>query len=231
MNKLPLPPQASIKAVLFDLDGTLADTAADLVAALNLALIDHGHEAVTLDAMRHVASDGSLALVKASTTGLNDEQLEQVRQSLLTHYASVNGQQAELFTGMAALLTALSDRNIAFGLVTNKPARYTRPYMDQTGLTSKMATIISGDTTTLSKPHAAPMLLAAQQMAIEPQQILYLGDALRDLEAAKVTNMLGGVAGWGYIKDADSAAQWPHHFYFNQVEEIIKTIDAINQSR
>ncbi|WP_394205304.1 HAD family hydrolase [Shewanella waksmanii] len=229
MNKLNVPEHSKVSAVLFDLDGTLADTADDLVAALNLALADFGYDQVSLAKMRHVASDGSLAMVKAAANGLDDEKLEALRQSLLSHYASVNGHQARLFAGIDSLLTQLTERGIAFGLVTNKPARYTRPYMDQIGLTEKMSCIISGDSTAFSKPHPQPMLLAAQQTNVAPEHILYLGDARRDLEAAQNTNMLGGVAGWGYIKDNSQALDWPHHFFFNEVEEIIGAIDSLNQ--
>ncbi|MCG9736630.1 HAD-IA family hydrolase [Shewanella insulae] len=204
-----------IRGVLFDLDGTLVDTAPDLVLALNLALKDFGLPGESLENIRFAASHGSLALVNAAQPHLNDEEKATIQQGLLDHYHKVNGQAARLFDGMVSLLDHLNERRIPFGVVTNKAARFARPLLHRLELAHKMPAIISGDSTTQSKPHPAPMRLAASQLSVCCEQILYLGDAKRDLEAARNSDMLGGIAHWGYIGNNDQAHLWPHDFGFD----------------
>ena len=198
-----------IKAVLFDLDGTLVDTAPDLVAALNLALKEHGLTEQSLENMREHASHGSLALVKAAQPTLDEEMQSKLQQRLLYWYGEVNGQQASLFDGIDQLLDALIHRTIKVGVITKKPARYTRPLLDALGLTDKLSCIISGDTCTRSKPEVAPMYLGAMQSGIALDAIAYLGDAERDLVAAKAAGMQGVTAMWGYISATDNPETWP----------------------
>lgn len=207
--------RVKIKAVLFDLDGTLADTAPDLVAALNMSLSKLGYPQVSLEEMRHIASDGSLALAKAALPGVSEEVHLKAQQLLLRFYGDINGQFCRLFVGIAELLEYLDNQEIPYGIVTNKPARYTRPLIAALGLTQSMKSVISGDSTLFAKPHTAPMLLASQQIARRCQDILYLGDAKRDLVAAHASGMLGGVALWGYINEADSPDNWPNDYQFD----------------
>ncbi|QYJ84267.1 HAD family hydrolase [Shewanella aegiceratis] len=213
-----------IKGVLFDLDGTLVDTAPDLVLALNLALKDFGLPSQHLEDIRYAASHGSLALVNAAQPHLNDEEKAAIQQALLEHYHNVNGQEAKLFDGMSALLEHLSGQQIPFGVVTNKAARFARPLLHRLALANKMPAIISGDSTTQSKPHPAPMRLAASQIGVSCQGILYLGDAKRDLEAARNSDMLGGIAHWGYIGNNDQAHLWPHDFGFDTPVSVLELL-------
>ncbi|MFV0594502.1 HAD family hydrolase [Shewanella sp.] len=205
---------AEVKGVLFDLDGTLADTAPDLVQALNLSLSDVGITAKPLADMRSAASHGSFALVDAAIPGADDALRTQVQQGLLAHYQRINGDHCQLFEGIAPLLDWLELCRIPFGVITNKPARFTRPLLHKLKLTSRMPVMISGDSTRYPKPHTAPMLLGAQQLQCQPQQILYLGDAERDLLAAQAAGMLGGVALWGYLGEADTPDAWPSYAQF-----------------
>lgn len=198
-----------IKAVLFDLDGTLVDTAPDLVAALNLALKEYGLEEQSLESMRNHASHGSLALVKAAQPLLDESTQALLQQRLLYWYGEVNGQQAQLFDGMGQLLETLINRGIKVGVITNKPARYTRPLLDSLGLTHKLSCIVSGDTCTRSKPDVGPMYLGAMQSGTLPTAIAYLGDAERDLVAAESSGMQGVTALWGYISATDNPGIWP----------------------
>lgn len=204
-----------IKGVLFDLDGTLADTAPDLVKALNLSLKDFGYPQQDFDNMRSVASHGSLALVKTAQPDLSDDEIASIQQRLLNHYHHINGEHTTLFDGLDAVLSLLDNKGIPYGVVTNKAARFARPLLDALNLTGRMCTIISGDSTCNAKPHTAPMWLAAQQMNCAPNTILYLGDAERDLIAAKNANMIGGVALWGYIGHNDLPNTWPAEYYFD----------------
>ncbi|GIU09202.1 HAD family hydrolase [Shewanella glacialipiscicola] len=213
-----------IKGVLFDLDGTLADTAPDLVQALNLSLQDVGIAPQPLEAMRYAASHGSFALVDAAIPNAADDLRIQVQQGLLAHYQRINGDHCELFTGIMALLDWLELTHVPFGVITNKPARFTRPLLRKLNLHLRMPVIISGDSTKHPKPHTAPMLLGAQQLGCAPSQILYLGDAERDLLAAKAAGMLGGVALWGYLGENDKPLQWPAHAYFVSPEQLHQTL-------
>lgn len=215
---------AQIKGVLFDLDGTLADTAPDLVQALNLSLEDVGIAPQPLAAMRVAASHGSFALVDAAIPDAPDTLRTQVQQGLLAHYQRINGDHCALFTGIAALLDWLELTQLPFGVITNKPARFTRPLLRKLNLHLRMPVIISGDSTKYAKPHTAPMLLGAQQLNCAPEQILYLGDAERDLLAAKAAGMLGGVALWGYLGVNDKPLQWPAHAHFANPTELHQTL-------
>jgi 2-phosphoglycolate phosphatase len=198
-----------IKGVLFDLDGTLADTAPDLVQALNLSLDEAGFNVQTLETMRHAASHGSLYLVKTAIPHAEERVQIAIQQALLRYYVQINGDHSRLFNDLPELLSLLDSQAIPYGVVTNKPARFSRPLVAKLGLTDKLKTMISGDSTRYSKPHTAPMFLAAQQIAIAPQSILYLGDAERDLVAAHNASMLGGVALWGYLSATDKPDTWP----------------------
>ncbi|MCS6154834.1 HAD family hydrolase [Shewanella baltica] len=219
---------AQIQGVLFDLDGTLADTAPDLVQALNLSLQDVGIAAQPLAAMRYAASHGSFALVDAAIPNAADDLRTQVQQGLLAHYQRINGDYCALFTGIAALLDWLELTQLPFGVITNKPARFTRPLLRKLNLHLRMPVIISGDSTKHPKPHTAPMLLGAQQLNSAPEHILYLGDAERDLLAAKAAGMLGGVALWGYLGVNDKPLEWPAHAHFASPTELHQAlVDAL----
>lgn len=215
---------AQVKGVLFDLDGTLADTAPDLVAALNLSLQDHHLAPVPFEAVRSAASHGSFALVDAALPTANATLRTQLQQGLLHHYRNINGMHCQLFTGIAELLAWLDSRSLPFGVITNKPARFTRPLLHALNLTQRMTTIVSGDSTLHAKPHSAPMFLGAQQINCAPEQILYLGDAKRDLDAAKAAGMLGGVALWGYLSDADTPLDWPAVGRFSTPTELHQSL-------
>ncbi|MDB2386747.1 HAD-IA family hydrolase [Shewanella sp.] len=206
-----------LQGVLFDLDGTLADTAPDLIAALNVALEQNDFLAVSSDTLRYQASHGTLAMVQSVLPQQSDECHARVQQALLTHYARINGKYCQLFNGLSAFLARLAQHDIPFGIVTNKPARFTRPLLDTMGLTPLSQSIISGDTTCYAKPHTAPMLLAAQQLKVQPSQILYLGDAERDMQAANASGMYAGLAQWGYIGPNDTPETWPVDHVFNSV--------------
>ncbi len=214
-----------IKGVLFDLDGTLADTAPDLVYALNLALNDHEFASVPYEQVFHSASHGSLAMVHAARPELTDTLKAKIQQRLLFHYRNNLGVKSVLFQGMTELLSTLDNKGLPFGIVTNKHAQFCRPLMDAMGLTPRLKSIISGDSTAHSKPHTAPMLLAAQQLSCRPQEILYLGDAERDLLAAQAANMQGGIALWGYISQNDDITSWPSDYQFAHPLEVSQLWD------
>ncbi|MBV7315232.1 HAD family hydrolase [Shewanella sp. NIFS-20-20] len=214
-----------IQAVLFDLDGTLVDTAPDLVAALNMALLDANMAPVAYEQVKDAASHGSLALVHAANVSTDPHIHSQLQQSLLTHYHQINGRHSRYFAGIEALVSALHLRGIKQGIVTNKHARFSRPLCRQLPCFTVMETIISGDSCTRAKPDIAPMLLAASQLACPPEAILYLGDAKRDMQAARSAGMVAALAMWGYL-GADDIQFWPSDIHVHQPLDLISAIDS-----
>ncbi|MCG9730778.1 HAD-IA family hydrolase [Shewanella sp. Isolate13] len=216
-----------IRGVLFDLDGTLADTAPDMVEALNISLESRGHPRVPFDQIRASASHGSIAMIKAALPLIDEQGVPELQQLLFDNYERINGDDCNLFQGLDRLLDTLSQLSIPYGVVTNKPARFSRPLLNRLGLTAKMPTVISGDTTLHAKPHTAPMRLAAQQMNVLPEHILYLGDAERDLVAAKAANMISGLALWGYISHDDDISSWPADLSFETGDHLADFFSVI----
>ncbi|MBE8167757.1 MAG: HAD family hydrolase [Shewanella sp.] len=197
-----------IKGVLFDLDGTLADTAIDLIGSLNASLNEFGYDSCDPIIARSSASHGSLYMVQTALPNLSVVEQKHIQSGLLVHYQRLNGENGGLFEGMSELLSQLKQLNIPFGVVTNKPARFCRPLITKLGLLSDIGCIVSGDSTSFPKPHSAPMLLAAQQINCLPADILYIGDAQRDIEAAKNSGMRSVAALWGYIAHNDEPESW-----------------------
>lgn len=214
-----------IKAVLLDLDGTLADTAPDLAYALNRVLIENGHTPLPLERVRPVASDGSIPLIQLGFGDQLEEPLfESHRQRLLTIYSENISRETSMMSGMGELLAELEERKISWGVVTNKPARFTDPLMEQLGLSQRAACVISGDTTDHSKPHPKPLLHACELLQLEPQQCIYAGDASRDIEAGRRANMTTIAARFGYLGDDDEITEWSADGIIDHPREILEWI-------
>lgn len=198
-----------IQAVLFDLDGTLADTAPDLGYALNLQRERHGLAPLAQETIRPYASHGTRGLFEIGF-GLTpeDARFDPMREEYLELYTANLCRFTQLFPGMAALLEALEERNVHWGVVTNKPARFTNPLLEQLGLIKRAASIISGDTCLHPKPHPEPLLCAAREIGVAPQTCLYVGDAERDIEAARAAGMPALIADYGYLGAADRPETW-----------------------
>ena len=200
---------SDIRTVLFDLDGTLADTAPDLAFALNEVLREQGSPPLPFERIRPVVSHGGIALIKL---GFNiDEtapEFDTLRQRLLAIYREHIVRHTTLFDGMDEVLGTIEARGLNWGVVTNKPAWLTEPLMAGLALQQRAATIISGDTLDQRKPHPAPMLLACEQAGSKAAECLYVGDAERDIEAGRNAGMQTLVALFGYIADEDRPEQW-----------------------
>lgn len=199
-----------VDAVLFDLDGTFADTAPDLGEALNHVLNLHGIPSLPLATIRLQASHGSRGLLKLGF-GIEPDApgYDELRDAFLSHYETHICDHTKLFPGMAALIAELDERDLPWGIVTNKPHRYTVPLMEKLGYAKRAACLVSGDTCKHAKPHPMPLLHAAALMGVDPSRCLYLGDDLRDMEAARAANMIGIIAGYGYIDPATDTGTWP----------------------
>lgn len=199
-----------VDAVLFDLDGTLADTAGDLAGALNRVRADHGRAPLPVEALRPHASSGARGLLGAGM-GIKpgDEGYEAARDAFLVHYAACLAETTRLFDGIAAMLSDLEERGLAWGIVTNKAERYTGPVVVALGLAHRAGTIVSGDTTPHPKPHPAPLLHAASALRLPPSRCAYIGDDRRDIDAGNAAGMPTLVASWGYLGNGDPPAEWP----------------------
>lgn len=197
-------------AVLFDLDGTLADTAGDLAGALNHLRVQRGLGPLPLDVLRPYASAGARGLIGV---GLDihpgHTEYDALREAFLAAYTHCLADTTALFEGMPELLSALETRGLKWGVVTNKPHRFTLPVMEGLGLLQRAAVIISGDSTAHAKPHPLPLLAACEQMGgVHPASVLYVGDDLRDIQAAKAAAMPSAAVEWGYIGHNGEIASW-----------------------
>ena len=195
--------------MLFDLDGTLADTAPDMAHALNLLLKEKDYEPLPFDTIRPWVSHGGLALVRLGFgEERGDVKLENLRQRFLEIYAENLCRETHLFPGIPQLLAMLSEIGFNWGVVTNKPGYLTEPLVAQLTIQPPPACIVSGDTTTNRKPHPEPMLLACKQAGSDPHECLYVGDAERDIHAGKRAGMKTLVALFGYITDSEDPETW-----------------------
>jgi len=186
-----------LRAVLFDLDGTLADTAPDLAAALNRLRAEQHLEPLALEKVRPFASAGARGLVHAGFgVKPGDAEYHALREAFLEFYAERPCVETRLFPGIGELLAELARRSIAWGVVTNKATRYTEQVLEGLGLAP--ACVVCGDTTPHLKPHPAPMLHALGLLALPAAQCVYLGDDLRDIQAGRAAGMRTVAVDWGY---------------------------------
>jgi len=222
----PLPsvlcPPSSVVAVLFDLDGTFADTAPDLAAALNHTRAARELPPLPLKTIRPQASHGSRGLLKLGF-GIEPEHpdYDVLRDIFLDYYARNICVHTRLFPGMAELVAALEQRGIRWGIVTNKPHRYTVPLMQALGYAERAACLVSGDTCAHAKPHPEPLLKACELIGVTPEQCLYLGDDLRDMQAASAAAMRGIIARYGYIGGDAKLDSWGAHGIIDTPTELI----------
>ena len=198
-----------IRAVLFDLDGTLADTAPDLARALNVLLGERGLPAVPLALTRPLTSSGARGMIKAGF-GLTPEsgEYETLKARFLELYGADVCVETRLFPGMDALLDALDERRLPWGVVTNKIGRFTDPLLEALGLSGRAACVVSGDTVARAKPHPDPLLHASHALGLAPAACLYVGDDLRDVQAARAAGMPIIAAGYGYLGDEGDPRDW-----------------------
>lgn len=210
-----------IKAVLFDLDGTLADTAPDMGAAINALRVERGLEPLASERLRPWVSHGSPGLLKIAF-GVERDAADYagLRDRFLALYEARLSAETRLFPGMQSLLNELVVRGLAWGIVTNKPGWLTDPLLEDMAISPRPQCVISGDTTTHHKPHPAPILLACEQLNVKPEQCVYVGDAERDIQAAHAAGMPALAAAYGYLQDHEDVAEW-------QPDGIIQTADDI----
>lgn len=197
-----------IDAVLFDLDGTLADTAPDLGGALNRLREDLGMAPLSLDKLRPHASAGARGLIGAGFgIGPEHSRYPELQKRFLALYESQICADTHLFDGISELLDALEQQSLCWGIVTNKIERFTRPLLEGLGLYQRSACVISGDSAVKPKPDPAPLLMASDQIAVVPTRCVYVGDDERDVSAGRAAGMHTIIAAWGYL-GGKPIAEW-----------------------
>ncbi len=221
----------SIRTVLFDLDGTLADTAPDLAYTLNTLLVEEGRAALAYETIRPEVSHGAGALVRLGFGSVTDMEFERLRSRFLVLYAENLVRETRLFPGMPELLTEIKRRGLNWGIVTNKSAFLTEPLVTQLGLPWPPASIVSGDSTNNRKPHPEPMLLACTQAGSQPAQCLYVGDAERDIEAGRRAGMRTLVALFGYISKEERPEHWGADGLIHTPREVLDWLGADTQAK
>ncbi|GAB3266634.1 HAD family hydrolase [Chitinimonas naiadis] len=198
-----------ISAILFDLDGTLADTALDLGGALNRLLAEEGRPPVSHALIRPLASHGARGLVELGF-GIKREApgFDELRLRFLDHYEDGFCEQTVLFEGINPMLEALAERGLAWGIITNKPMRFTDRLVPTLGFSIPPAVVVSGDTVGVPKPDPRPMQYACEAMGLAAASCWYVGDAERDIVAGRAVGMKTVLADYGYIADTDHPDAW-----------------------
>ena len=213
-----------ISTILFDLDGTLVDTAPDLAHALNLQLIKHGKPPLAYESIRPFASHGSRGLVGLGfgITPQDDNFLE-MRDEYLSIYDTVYTRSSVLLPGIAELLEAIENKGLTWGIVTNKPRRFTIGLIESMRLNieNRAACIVCGDDAPQPKPSPATLLIACKQVGVAPSHCVYVGDAERDVQAGKAADMLTIVALFGYIDETDNPHEWGADVMIQQPKDLL----------
>lgn len=195
-------------AVLFDLDGTLVDTAPDMVAVLHDMQTAHGIDEVPYATARCSVSNGATGLLRLGFPGVEHPPGSPLHREYLERYLARTSIDSKMFDGLGDLLDDLEGREVLWGIVTNKPERFTTPLLRSLGLLDRSACTVSGDTLPERKPHPAPMRLACERAGIDAHRTIYVGDAARDMEAGRAAGMTTIAAAYGYISEDDNPQDW-----------------------
>lgn len=204
-----MKPATPLAAVLLDLDGTLLDTGPDMARIVNLLRVAQQLAPLPYAGLREYVSHGSAALLRAAFPGTDGVRLAAMQARFLELYREHLVVETRLFPGFESVLAQLEAHGIPWGIITNKPGWLTEPLLRQLALYERAACVLSGDSLPVCKPDPLPLLTAAQRIAVAPEQCLYLGDALRDMQAARAANMVALAARYGYIGAQEDTAQWP----------------------
>ena len=215
------------RAALFDLDGTLLDTAPDLAAALNVLLAEEQRAALPLPLVRPQVSAGAIAVVRTGFPELdvNGDDFEQLRQRFLVHYRATLTVHTRLFPGFESVLRTLESQSLPWGVITNKAAWLTEPLLEAPGLRARAACVLSGDSLPQRKPHPQQLLVAAEQIGVAPADCVYVGDALRDVQAARAAGMVPLGARYGYLNAAEQPATWPVAGWLDEPAELLPWLE------
>jgi phosphoglycolate phosphatase len=215
-----------LRAILFDLDGTLLDTAPDMVGALNALRQEHDLAPMPYEQVRSAVSHGAARVVKTGFADAPTENLAALQQRFLEIYRGALSRGTRLFPGMEQVLDALSRRRLKCGIVTNKAAWLTDPLLDELGLRGRFECVVSGDTVAERKPHPLPLLHAAALAEVSPGECIYVGDAERDVQAAHAAGMPALVANYGYLRAGEDSSAWRGDGYLQKALDLLTWLDA-----
>ena len=219
MNALP------IHGVLFDLDGTLIDSAPDLAGAANELRAAHGLAALPFESFRPMVGSGARGMVGvAFDIGPQHERFAELRDDFLRLYEQRMMLQTRVFDAVLPVLDALEQQRCPWGIVTNKAARFTEPLVRSLGLHARARAVVAGDTTPHSKPHPAPLLEAARRVGLPPAQCMYVGDDVRDVQAGRAAGMTTVVAGWGYLGIGEPIEAWGAQHIIRRPAELLNLL-------
>ncbi|MCU0924220.1 MAG: phosphoglycolate phosphatase [Burkholderiaceae bacterium] len=214
--------RASVEAVLFDLDGTLVDSAPDLAGAANELRQAHGLQPVAFEQLRPMVGSGARGMLNAAFgIGPGDPQFDTLRTAFLARYEARILRETRVFVPMEPVLAALERRGLPWGIVTNKIARFSVPLVEGLGLMPRCAVLISGDSTPHAKPHPQPLLEAARRLGLAPQRCIYIGDDRRDVEAGRSARMPALAAAWGYLGRDESVHDWSADAVLSHPDELL----------
>ncbi len=214
-------------AVLFDLDGTLLDTAPEFETCLNTLLQQEGKSPIALADLKSWVSFGARGMLKFGfKLSEQDPYLEELLPQFLALYQDNIGFQTKFFPGMANILTLINSKEIPWAIVTNKPLKFTLPLVEKFELLRKATCVVAGDSLPVQKPDAAPLLHACQQLAVNPQHCWYIGDARTDVQASKNANMRCAIANYGYIPIGETSTNWEADDYLERPEDIQRLLLA-----
>ncbi len=218
-----MSPRSQARAALFDLDGTLLDTAPDLSAALNVLLAEERRPPLSLAIIRPHVSTGAVAVVRTGFPEVEVEgaAFEQLRLRFLDHYRAAVAVHTRLFPGFEAVLATLEAHALPWGIITNKAGWLTEPLLEELGLLARAACVVSGDTLPVRKPHPQPLLLAAERIGVPPSECVYVGDALRDVQAACAAGMVPLGARYGYLNVAEAPDTWPVAGWLDEPQDLL----------
>ncbi|MCV4342347.1 N-acetylmuramic acid 6-phosphate phosphatase MupP [Pseudomonas capsici] len=215
-----------LRAVLFDMDGTLLDTAPDFIAISQAMLADRGLPAVADKLIRDEISGGAKAMVAATfAMSPQDPAFEPLRLEFLERYQRDCAVHSRLFDGMAELLADIEKSGLIWGVVTNKPVRFAQPIMEQLGLAERSALLICPDHVTHSKPHPEPLILACSQLDLDPASVLFVGDDLRDIESGRDAGTRTAAVRYGYIHPNDNPDHWGADVVVDHPLDLRKVLD------
>lgn len=216
---------ADVQAVLFDLDGTLIDSAPDLGAAADKMRVDRGLHSLPMELYRPMAGAGARGMIDVAF-GLTPEHedFEALREEFFSNYEQCLTQRTYAFDGVQELIAHLVTRNLPWGVVTNKSARFTKPLTRAMPLFATARTVVSGDTTAHAKPHPEPLFEAARQLLIDPARCLYVGDDERDIAAGLAAGMGTVAATYGYLGEKSNPAQWGAHATINSPGALLQLL-------
>ncbi|MET3998290.1 phosphoglycolate phosphatase [Marinobacterium sp. MBR-109] len=219
---------ATIDAVLFDLDGTLLDSARDFHRIVNRMLAEAGREPMEFNDLRTQVSNGARAMVMHAFKLEQDvDAFPALHRQLLDYYGADTCQHSQLFDDIEPLLTWLEQKGIRWGIVTNKPQRFTLTLLDKLGLTERCASLVCPEDVRASKPDPEGLWLACEQLGADPARCIYVGDHRRDIEAGHAAGMITIAAAWGYLNANEQAEDWNSHYISHQPSELQPLLNSL----